>query len=53
MFNTEFWIDPVKHIGAVQMMQLLPFTRVAVKPRPSGRGYKATIHSGAFCDSMY
>jgi len=25
MFNTEFWIDPVKHIGAVQMMQLLPF----------------------------
>ena len=28
-------------------------TRVAVKPRPSGRGYKATIHSGAFCDSMY
>jgi methyl acetate hydrolase len=25
IFNTEFWIDPVKHIGAVQMMQLLPF----------------------------
>jgi methyl acetate hydrolase len=25
MFNTEFWIDPVKHIGAVQIMQLLPF----------------------------
>ena len=23
--NTEFWIDPVKHIGGVQMMQLLPF----------------------------
>jgi CubicO group peptidase (beta-lactamase class C family) len=25
IFNTEFWIDPVKHIGAVQMMQELPF----------------------------
>ena len=23
--NTEFWIDPVKHIAAVQMMQVLPF----------------------------
>jgi CubicO group peptidase (beta-lactamase class C family) len=25
LYNTEFWIDPVKHIGGVQMMQLLPF----------------------------
>jgi methyl acetate hydrolase len=25
IFNTEFWIDPVRHIGGVQMMQLLPF----------------------------
>jgi CubicO group peptidase (beta-lactamase class C family) len=25
IFNTEFWIDPVKHIGAVMMMQELPF----------------------------
>ncbi|HVZ23227.1 MAG TPA: serine hydrolase [Vicinamibacterales bacterium] len=25
IFNTEFWIDPVKHMGAVQMMQVLPF----------------------------
>jgi len=25
IYNTEFWIDPVKHIGAVQMMQMLPF----------------------------
>jgi CubicO group peptidase (beta-lactamase class C family) len=25
IFNTEFWIDPVKKIGGVQMMQLLPF----------------------------
>jgi CubicO group peptidase (beta-lactamase class C family) len=25
LFNTEFWIDPVKHIGGVQMMQVLPF----------------------------
>jgi methyl acetate hydrolase len=25
IFNTEFWIDPVKHIGGVQMMQVLPF----------------------------
>src|SRR5262249_1052560 len=25
IFNTEFWIDPARHIGAVQMMQLLPF----------------------------
>jgi methyl acetate hydrolase len=25
IFNTEFWIDPVKHIGGVMMMQVLPF----------------------------
>jgi methyl acetate hydrolase len=25
IYNTEFWIDPVRHIGAVQMMQVLPF----------------------------
>jgi CubicO group peptidase (beta-lactamase class C family) len=25
IFNTEFRIDPVKQIGGVQMMQLLPF----------------------------
>jgi CubicO group peptidase (beta-lactamase class C family) len=25
IFNTEFWVDPAKHIGAVQMMQVLPF----------------------------
>jgi CubicO group peptidase (beta-lactamase class C family) len=25
IYNTEFWIDPVKHIAAVQMMQVLPF----------------------------
>jgi methyl acetate hydrolase len=25
IYNTEFWVDPVKHIGGVQMMQLLPF----------------------------
>jgi methyl acetate hydrolase len=25
IFNTEFWVDPVQHIGAVQMMQVLPF----------------------------
>jgi CubicO group peptidase (beta-lactamase class C family) len=25
IMNTEFWVDPAKHIGAVQMMQVLPF----------------------------
>jgi methyl acetate hydrolase len=25
IWNTEFWIDPVQHIGAVMMMQFLPF----------------------------
>jgi methyl acetate hydrolase len=25
IYNTEFWIDPAKHIGGVLMMQLLPF----------------------------
>jgi methyl acetate hydrolase len=25
IYNTEFWIDPVKHSGGVQMMQVLPF----------------------------
>ncbi len=23
--NTEFWVDPVQHIGGVMMMQMLPF----------------------------
>jgi methyl acetate hydrolase len=25
IWNTEFWIDPVQHIGGVMMMQVLPF----------------------------
>ena len=25
IFNTEFWVDPDRHIGGVQMMQVLPF----------------------------
>jgi methyl acetate hydrolase len=25
VYNTEFWIDPVQHIGGVVMMQVLPF----------------------------
>lgn len=25
IYNTEFWVDPVKHVGGVHMMQLLPF----------------------------
>ncbi len=25
VYNTEFWIDPVQHIGGAMMMQLLPF----------------------------
>jgi CubicO group peptidase (beta-lactamase class C family) len=25
LFNTEFWIDPVRQIGGVHMMQQLPF----------------------------
>ncbi len=25
VYNTEFWIDPVQHIGGVMMMRVLPF----------------------------
>jgi CubicO group peptidase (beta-lactamase class C family) len=25
IYNTEFWVDPVQHIGCVMMMQVLPF----------------------------
>jgi methyl acetate hydrolase len=25
IFNTEFWVDPVKKVGGIHMMQLLPF----------------------------
>ena len=25
IYNTEFWIDPERHIGVVMMMQVLPF----------------------------
>jgi methyl acetate hydrolase len=25
IYNTEFWVDPVQHIGGVMLMQMLPF----------------------------
>ncbi len=25
LYNTEFWIDPQRHIGGVLLMQMLPF----------------------------
>jgi hypothetical protein len=25
IFNTEFWIDPERHVAGVQMNQFLPF----------------------------
>jgi methyl acetate hydrolase len=25
IYNTEFWVDPARHIGGVMMMQVLPF----------------------------
>jgi len=42
IFNTEFWIDPVRRIGGVHMMQLLPFyDDGAIRAL---RGFEATVY---------
>jgi CubicO group peptidase (beta-lactamase class C family) len=42
LFNTEFWMDPVKHVGGVHMMQLLPFyDEGAIR---SLRGFEETVY---------
>lgn len=42
IFNTEFWVDPVKKIGAVHMMQLLPFyDEGAIRAL---RGFEQTVY---------
>ena len=46
LFNTEFWVDPVKHIGGVHMMQLLPFyDDGAIRAL---RGFEQTVYTQAF-----
>jgi methyl acetate hydrolase len=45
IFNTEFWVDPVKHIGGVHMMQLLPFyDDGAIRAL---RGFERTVYAYA------
>ncbi|HEX7798438.1 MAG TPA: serine hydrolase domain-containing protein [Vicinamibacterales bacterium] len=42
IFNTEFWVDPVKHIGGVHLMQLLPFYDAgAIRAL---RGFEQTVY---------
>jgi CubicO group peptidase (beta-lactamase class C family) len=42
IFNTEFWVDPVKKIGGVHMMQLLPFyDDGAIRAL---RGFESTVY---------
>jgi CubicO group peptidase (beta-lactamase class C family) len=42
LFNTEFWIDPVKQIGGIQMMQVLPFyDEGAIRTL---RGFEETVY---------
>lgn len=42
IFNTEFWVDPVKHIGGIQLMQLLPFyDEGAIRTL---RGFEETVY---------
>ncbi len=42
LFNTEFWIDPLKHIGGVQLMQVLPFyDEGAIRTL---RGFEETVY---------
>ena len=42
IFNTEFWVDPVKQIGGVHMMQLLPFyDEGAIRAL---RGFEGTVY---------
>jgi methyl acetate hydrolase len=42
IFNTEFWVDPIKHVGAVQMMQVLPF--YDDKAIRTLRGFEETVY---------
>jgi CubicO group peptidase (beta-lactamase class C family) len=42
IFNTEFWVDPFKHLGGVHMMQLLPFYDAgAIRAL---RGFEQTVY---------
>jgi len=42
IFNTEFWVDPVRKIGGVHMMQLLPFyDEGAIRAL---RGFEGTVY---------
>lgn len=42
IFNTEFWVDPVKQVGGVHMMQLLPFyDEGAIRAL---RGFEETVY---------
>jgi len=42
IFNTEFWVDPVRKIGGVHMMQLLPFyDEGAIRAL---RGFEGTLY---------
>jgi len=42
IFNTEFWVDPVKHLGGIHMMQLLPFYDAgAIRAL---RGFEQTVY---------
>lgn len=42
IFNTEFWVDPAKHLGGVHMMQLLPFYDAgAIRAL---RGFEQTVY---------
>jgi CubicO group peptidase (beta-lactamase class C family) len=42
LYNTEFWIDPARNIGAIQMMQVLPFYDAgAIRTL---RGFEETVY---------
>jgi CubicO group peptidase (beta-lactamase class C family) len=44
IYNTEFWVDPQKHVGAVLMMQALPF--YDDKAIETLRGFETRVYSG-------
>jgi CubicO group peptidase (beta-lactamase class C family) len=44
IFNTEFWIDPVRGIGGVLMMQYLPFYDTAAID--TLQGFEQRVYQG-------
>jgi CubicO group peptidase (beta-lactamase class C family) len=53
IYNTEFWIDPVKHIGGVQMMLYHSMTKVPSGRCATSRNWYTRIFGSSHATSRY